>query len=42
MERYGTAYPPEIPLGDISIPTALFVGDTDLLATVEDNEWLAT
>ena len=41
-ETYGTAEPPEVPLGDISIPTALFIGSTDNLATVEDNEWLTT
>ena len=42
MEVYGTANPPKVPLDQISIPTALFVGTYDNLATVADNEWLVT
>ena len=40
MEKYGSFEAPEVPLGDITIPTALFIGEYDNLATVEDNEWL--
>ena len=40
MEKYGTFNPPEVPLGQISVPTGLFIGEYDNLATVEDNEWL--
>ena len=29
MEVYGTAHPPKVPLDQISIPTALFVGEYD-------------
>lgn len=42
MEKYGTLRPPTVPLDKISIPTALFVGTYDKLATVADNEWLVT
>ena len=40
-EYYNQDTPPEIPLDNISdFPVGLFVGKTDELATVEDNEWL--
>ena len=42
MDRYGTIHPPQIPLGEIAIPTGLFVGYLDKLSTVADNEWLVT
>lgn len=42
MDVYGTAIAPEVPLDQLSLPTALFVGSYDNLATVEDNEWLVT
>lgn len=42
MDKYGTIKPPFVPLDQISIPTALFVGQYDNLATVADNEWLVT
>ncbi len=42
MEKYGTIAPPEVPVDQISVPTALFVGTYDKLATVADNEWLVT
>lgn len=42
MEKYGTFDAPEVPLGNITIPTGLFIGEYDNLATVEDNEWLVT
>ena len=32
--------PPKVPLDQLSVPTALFVGTYDKLATVADNEWL--
>lgn len=40
MDKYGTFNPPEVPLGNLSIPTGLFIGIYDNLATVKDNEWL--
>ena len=40
MEKYHMAEPPVVPLADISIPTGLFIGIYDKLATVADNEWL--
>jgi len=40
MEKYNVAEPPIVPLADISIPTGLFIGIYDKLATVADNEWL--
>jgi len=41
MKVYGQLQPPNIPLNDIDgVPVALFVGDSDELATVEDNEKL--
>jgi len=36
QEKYGTATAPLIPLSNIKIPTALFVGTSDLLATEID------
>ena len=42
MDHYGTVIPPKVPLEQLGIPTALFVGSSDNLATVEDNEWLVT
>ena len=33
MEKYGTARPPSVPLEQLSIPTGLFVGSLDKLAT---------
>lgn len=40
MEVYGTAIPPAVPLDQLSLPTGLFIGSYDKLATVADNEWL--
>ena len=40
MDKYGTFYPPEVPLDQLSVPTGLFIGQYDLLATVKDNELL--
>jgi len=40
MDVYGSFYPPKIPIEQLSIPTALFIGEYDNLATVADNEWL--
>ena len=42
MEVYGTAIPPAVPLDQLSLPTGLFIGTYDKLATVADNEWLVT
>ena len=42
MEKYHMAEPPIIPLANIAIPTGLFVGIYDKLATVADNQWLAS
>ena len=42
MEVYGTAIPPAVPLDQLSLPTGLFIGNYDKLATVADNEWLVT
>ena len=40
MELYGTAKPPKVPLDQLTLPTGLFIGTYDKLATVKDNEWL--
>ena len=40
MDVYGTVSPPAVPLDQLSVPTGLFVGSYDKLATVADNEWL--
>ena len=42
MEKYGTFHAPEVPLSNLSLPTGLFIGSYDGLATIEDNEWLVT
>ena len=42
MDHYGTFVPPKVPLEQLGMPTALFVGSFDNLATVKDNEWLET
>ena len=31
-----------MPLSDLTVPTGLFIGIYDKLATVADNEWLVT
>ena len=41
MEKYGQIKPPTVPVEQISVPTGLFVGTVDNLATVADNDWLA-
>lgn len=40
--RYGQIEAPAMDLSKITVPTALFVGDADSLATVADNEVLAS
>jgi hypothetical protein len=41
LEIYGSEEPAEIPVGEISgLPMAMFVGNSDLLGSVADNEWL--
>ena len=40
MDKYGQISPPEVPLDQLSLPTALFIGSLDKLATVQNNEWL--
>ena len=42
MDKYGQVTPPAVPVGQISVPVGLFVGTLDELATVADNEWLAS
>ena len=42
METYGQRQPAKVPLENITVPTALFVGTLDKLATVADNEKLAS
>lgn len=42
MVRYGQVDPPPMDFSLITTPTALFVGDSDDLATVADNEVLAS
>ena len=42
MDKYGQAKPPTVPIGSLNIPTGLFVGTEDKLATVADNKWLET
>ena len=42
MEVYGTAVPPAVPIDQLSLPTGLFIGSYDKLATVADNEWLVS
>ena len=41
IEHYGTAIPPAYDLSQIKVPVALFAGDKDDLACVEDVEVLA-
>ena len=41
MDKYGQIAPPAVPLDQLSVPTGLFVGTVDNLATVADNDWLA-
>ena len=40
MDKYGQAKPPAVPIEKLSIPTGLFVGEYDKLATVGDSVWL--
>lgn len=41
LEHYGTETAPEIPLHKVDgMPIAMFVGNSDLLGDVKDNEWL--
>jgi hypothetical protein len=41
LEKYGTETPPEIPVNKINgMPIAMFVGNSDLLGDVKDNQWL--
>ena len=42
MEVYATAVPPAVPIDQLSLPTGLFIGSYDKLATVADNEWLVS
>jgi len=42
-KKYGQKTPPVVdlqPVGELGIPIAMFVGDEDELADVEDNRWL--
>ena len=41
MDKYGQVHPPAVPLDQMKVPTGLFVGTVDNLATVADNNWLA-
>ena len=40
MDKYGTAIPPSVPLSSLNVPTGLFIGSYDKLASVADSEWL--
>ncbi|XP_026752828.2 lipase 1-like [Galleria mellonella] len=40
IEVYGTTDPPEFDLGKVTAKTALFVGENDFLATIEDVDTL--
>ena len=41
LKRYGQNPPPNVPVYNIKkMPIALFVGEADKLATVDDNAWL--
>ena len=42
LKLYGSIEPPQVPLQNLSIPTALFQGSLDRLANPTDVEWLAT
>lgn len=42
MDIYGTVAPPAVPIEQMSVPTGLFVGSYDKLATVADNERLVS
>ena len=40
MDKYGQTSPPEVPLDQLSVPTAMFIGALDKLATPQNNQWL--
>ena len=40
MEKYGQLKPPEVPLQDYNLPTALVAGTLDKLADLKDVAWL--
>ena len=42
MQKYGTFAPPEVPLNNYSLPTALIAGKLDKLADLADIAWLKT
>ena len=42
MEKYGAFAPPEVPLNNYSLPTALIAGEYDRLADLLDIAWLKT
>jgi len=37
--KYGQDVPPDVELGKITLPTAMFVGSQDDLGDVKDNRW---
>lgn len=41
LSIYGRIEPPNVPLKNFSLPTALFQGNSDRLADAADVEWLA-
>ena len=40
LQKYGTAKPPDVPLSNYNVPTALVAGTYDKLADVADIAWL--
>ena len=40
MQKYGQAKPPDVPLSNYNMPTALIAGTYDKLADVTDVAWL--
>ena len=42
MDKYGQIKPPAVPVDQLNVPTGLFIGTQDKLATVADNQWLET
>ena len=42
QERYNQDTPPEIPLGDLSTPVGMWIGENDKIGTSNDNDYVKT